>query len=108
MKLEVLRQFRPRSSCWTRSGEQFISPFHQRGTKTAIGTLVGKNGRLPFKVCHSPLPSFFVISFAQQALRKPFCAGTATAVVVAVFVNRGWPAVGYEIRRKSSSGGQRI
>ena len=28
--------------------------------------------------------------------------------MVAFFVNRGWPAVGYEIRRKSSSGGQRI
>ena len=47
-------------------------------------------------------------SEAHFQLRKPVCAGTATAAVVAVFVNRGWPAVGYEIRRKSSSGGQRI
>ena len=28
--------------------------------------------------------------------------------MVAFFVNRGWPAAGYEIRRKTSSGGQRI
>ena len=46
--------------------------------------------------------------FAQQALRKPVCAGTATAAVVAFFVNRGCPAGGYKHRRKSSSGGQRI
>ena len=69
---------------------------------------VNHNGRLPFKVCHSPLPPCFVISFAQQALRKPVCAGTATAVVVAFFVNREWATAGYENRRKTSSGGQRI
>ena len=46
--------------------------------------------------------------FAQQALRKPLCAGTATAAVVAVFVNRGWATAGCENRRKPSSGGPRI
>ena len=38
--------------------------------------------------------------FAQQALRKPVCAGTATAVMVAFFVNREWATAGYENRRK--------
>ena len=49
-----------------------------------------------------------LIRYAQQALRKPVCAGTATAAVVAFFVNRGWPAADYENRRKTSSGGQRF
>ena len=62
-------------------------------------------------------------AFAQQLLRKPLRAGTAGAGLIAIFVNRGWPAadpllafllgagrpVGLdEIRRKSSSGGQRF
>ena len=46
--------------------------------------------------------------FAQRALRKPVCAGTATAAAIAIFVNRGWATAGYENRRKPSSGGQRI
>ena len=46
--------------------------------------------------------------FAQRALRKPLCAGTAAAAVIAVFVNHGWPAADYENRRKTSSGGPRI
>ena len=46
--------------------------------------------------------------FAQRALRKPVRAGTATAAVVANIVNRGWATAGYENRRKTSSGGQRI
>ena len=41
-------------------------------------------------------------------LRKPVCAGTATAAVIAIFVNRGWATAGYESRLKTSSGGQRI
>ena len=47
-------------------------------------------------------------AFAQQLLRKPLRAGTAGAGLIAIFVNRGWPAADYEIRRKSSSGGQRF
>ena len=47
-------------------------------------------------------------TLAQRALRKPVCAGTATAAVVAYFVNRGGPAADYGNRRKSSSGGQRF
>ena len=30
-----------------------------------------QNGRLPFKVCHSPLPPCFAITFAQRLFRKP-------------------------------------
>ena len=46
--------------------------------------------------------------FAQPALRKPLYAGTPTAAVIAIFVNRGWATAGYENRRKTSYGGQRI
>ena len=45
---------------------------------------------------------------AQPALRKPLCAGTGGAGPVAEIVNRGWATAGYEIRRKTSSGGQRF
>ena len=44
--------------------------------------------------------------FAQPQLRKPICAGTASSGLIANSVNRGWPSVDYEIRRKSSPGGQ--
>ena len=40
-------------------------------------------------------------AFAQQLLRKPLRAGTAGAGLIAIFVNRGWPAADYEIRRKN-------
>ena len=49
-----------------------------------------------------------LIRYAQQALRKPVCAGTAAAAVVANIVNRGWATAGYESRRKTSSDGQRF
>ena len=39
---------------------------------------------------------------------NPFVRGLRPVPVVAFFVNRGWATAGYEIRRKSSSGGQRI
>ena len=47
-------------------------------------------------------------TFAQQLLRKPLCAGTATAAVVAYFVNREWATAGYENRRRTSFGGHRL
>ena len=74
----------------------------------ATHAAVGQNGRLPFKVCHSPLLQCFVISFAQQALRKPVCAGTSGAGSIAEIVNREGARPDYENRRKTNSGGQRI
>ena len=47
-------------------------------------------------------------TLAQRSLRKPVCAGTATATVGAIIVNREWATAGYENRQKPSSGGQRI
>ena len=46
--------------------------------------------------------------FAQRALRKPLCAGTPTAAVGAIIVNREWATAGYENRRRTSFGGQRL
>ena len=56
----------------------------------------------------SPLPSRpqSPFRFAQAQLRKLIRAGTAGAGLIANFVKRGWPSVDYEIRRKSSPGGQ--
>ena len=44
----------------------------------------------------------------QVQLRKPVCSGTQALSTIAIFVNRVGPAADYEIRRKSSSGGQLI
>ena len=43
-------------------------------TRNLVDHLVcrlNRNGRLPFKVCYSPLPPCYVTSFAQRELRKP-------------------------------------
>ena len=49
-----------------------------------------------------------LIRYAQQALRKPVCAGTSGAGSIAEIVNREGARPDYENRRKTSSGGQRI
>ena len=64
--------------------------------------------RLWLGCCCAPVSKPGETKFAQRELRKPVCAGTATAAVVAYFVNRGPPTVDYENRRKTSSGGQRF
>ena len=83
--------------------EQLREPFAQVGELLVGGVLAEQHGEWAEA---RPKGKSGGTEFAQRALGKPLCAGTATAVLIAIFVNRGWSTAGYENRRKSSSGGQ--